>query len=259
MRPVVRNLVGLAAFLGLWECAARSGLVPATDVPPASVVLGRTVEMLGTEPFLRDVVATVLAWALALGIAAAGAVPLGLVLGSLPRVRSATMALIEFLRPIPSVALIPLVLVAIGGGPEAKITLAVYAAVWPILYNTIYAFDEIDPLLLDTARSSGAGRVATLGTVALPHSAPFVFTGIRISAAIALIVVVSTEFIAGADVGIGSFVLEATAGAGRMDLVLAGTLVAGALGYLANDGLERLGARLFRWHAATGTDSQEAV
>ncbi len=252
----MRNLVGLATFLALWEAVVRSGLVPEADVPRASVVLGRTVEMLGTETFLRDLVATVLAWMIALGVAAAVAVPLGLVLGSLPRVRAATMALVEFLRPIPSVALIPLVLVAIGGGPEAKITLAVYASVWPILYNTIYAFDEIDPLLIDTARASGAGRFGVLTTVALPHSAPFVFTGLRMSAAIALIVVVSTEFIAGANVGIGSFILEAAAGAGRMDLVLAGTLVAGVLGYLANDGLERLGGRLFRWHTAT-TDSQE--
>lgn len=251
MRPLVRNLVGLIAFLGLWELVVRSGLVREEDVPPATVVLTRIADLLGQEEFLRDTLATVLAWLIALGIAAAIGVPLGLVLGNFPRVRIATRALVEFLRPIPSVALIPLILVSIGGGPEAKITLAVYAAVWPILYNTIYAFDEIDPLLIDTARSCGVSKAGILTSVALPHAAPFVFTGLRISASVGLIVIVSTEFIAGANVGIGSVILEAAHGAGRTDIVLAGTVVAGLIGYLANEGLERLSGRLFGWHKAT--------
>jgi NitT/TauT family transport system permease protein len=62
--------------------------------------------------------------------------------------------------------------------------------------------------------------------------------------------VVSTEFLAGAGRGIGTVILEASSGAGRMDLVLAATLVAGVVGLLVNDGLERLGRRLFAWDAA---------
>lgn len=251
MHSIIRNLAGLIAFLGIWEAAVRSGLVPERDVPPATVVLAKMVELLGQEEFLRDVIASVLAWAIALTAATAIAVPTGLVLGSLSGVRMATRSIVEFLRPIPSVALIPLVILVIGSGPESKIVLAIYAAVWPILYNTIYAFDEIDPLLIDTARSCGAGPAGVLTWVALPHAAPFVFTGLRMSAAIALIVVVSTEFIAGASAGIGSFILQAASGAGRMDLVLAGTVVAGIFGYLINDGLERLATRLFRWQATT--------
>ncbi|PRX50271.1 NitT/TauT family transport system permease protein [Prauserella shujinwangii] len=255
MRPVVRNLVGLAAFLVLWEGVARLGLVRQEDLPPASVVLEQTFGLLGNESFLRDVIASVLAWAIALGLAIVIAVPSGLLLGSLPGLRVATRAVVEFLRPIPSVALIPLVILVVGGGPESKIALATYAAVWPILYNAIYAFDEIDPLLIDTARSCGVSRARILASVALPHAAPFVFTGIRMSAAIGLIVVVSVEFIAGAASGIGQFILEATSGAGRMDLVLAGTIVAGLLGYLINEGLERLGRRMFRWHTVSTAEA----
>lgn len=251
MRSLVRNFAGLIAFLLLWELVVRLGVIAEEDVPPASVVLTRIAELFGQEAFLRDVIASVLAWLIALGIAIVIAIPLGLVLGNFPLVRMATRSIVEFLRPIPSVALIPLVLVVIGGGPEAKITLAVYAAVWPILYNTIYAFDEIDPLLIDTARSCGVHKSGILTTVALPHAAPFVFTGIRISASVGLIVIVSTEFIAGSSAGLGSFILQAAHGAGRTDLVLAGTVVAGVIGYLANEGLERLGGKLFKWHKAT--------
>jgi NitT/TauT family transport system permease protein len=247
VRPIVRNLIGLGGFFAIWEAAARFGLVSSLSIPPPTVVFARLVDLLHDVSFLRDIIASVLAWAIALVIAVAIAVPAGLLLGSIPGLRVATRAIVEFLRPIPSVALIPAAIVMIGGGPETKITLAVYASVWPILFNTIYALDEIDPLLVDTARSFGTGRARVMTSVSLPHAAPFIFTGIRMSAAIALIVVVSTEFLAGAVRGIGKFILEATEGAGRMDLVLAGTVVAGAVGYLINEGLEWLGRRWFRW------------
>jgi NitT/TauT family transport system permease protein len=252
VRPFIRNLIGLGGFFLIWEAAVKFGLVSAVTIPPPNVVFARLFELLGTQSFQRDIVATVLAWAIALIIAVAIAVPVGLLLGSIPGLRVATRAVVEFLRPIPSVALIPAALVSIGGGPETKITLAVYASVWPILFNTIYAIDEIDPLLVDTARSFGTGRARVLSSVALPHAAPFIFTGIRMSAAISLIVVISVEYMAGALRGIGKFSLEATDGAGRMDLVLAATIVAGAVGYLINEGLERLGRRLFRWSTVVG-------
>ncbi|WP_020671056.1 ABC transporter permease [Amycolatopsis nigrescens] len=252
MNRTTRGLAGLLGFFLLWEAAVRSALVRREFLPPPSVVLGRMAELLGQEPFLRDVIATLLAWAIALAIVIAVGVPAGLVLGSVPGLRTATRAIVEFLRPIPSVALIPLVMVLVGSGPDAKITLAVYAAIWPILYNTIYALGEIDPLLVETARSSGTPKARMLSSVALPNAAPFIFTGIRLSAMIALILVVSVEFQAGTELGIGRFILEARGGPGRMDLVLAGTVVAGLIGYLINDGLERLGRRLFRWNEVAG-------
>ncbi|WP_214407491.1 ABC transporter permease [Pseudonocardia lacus] len=247
MARIARNLGGLLGFALLWEVAVRTGLVPERFVPPPTVVLAELGELVAQRGFLADVLATVLAWAIALGLAAAIAVPAGLVLGSAPAVRVATRAVVEFLRPIPSVALIPLVVLLVGSGPEAKIALAAYAAVWPILFNTVYALGELDTVMVDTARVCGAGRARTLTSVALPHAAPFVFTGIRMSAAVALIVVVSTEFLAGAARGIGRVILEASSGAARMDVVLAATLVAGLVGFAINEGLERLGARLFAW------------
>ena len=254
MTKFFRGLLGLLGFLLVWEGFSRSGLVAQQYFPPPSVVLARLAELLGTQSFLLDVIASVLAWAIALGISIAIAVPAGLLLGSVPAVRVATRAIIEFLRPIPSVALIPLAIALVGNGPDTKITLAVYAAVWPILFNTIYALDEIDPVMVDTARSFGLGRARVMFTVALPNSAPFVLTGIRMSAAVALILVVSTEFLAGGTSGLGSFVLDASSGAGRMDLVLAGTLVAGVIGYAINEALEQLHKRGLRWSSA-----QEAV
>ncbi|MEV6877083.1 ABC transporter permease [Amycolatopsis sp. NPDC051128] len=255
MTKLLRGLAGLVGFLLLWEVVVQVGLVSKTFTPPPSVVLVTVGDLLGDASFLRDVVATMLAWLFALAIAIAIAVPAGLLLGSVPLLRTATAAIVEFLRPIPVAALIPLVLLVIGSGPEAKISLAVYASLWPIMFNTIYGMGEIDPVLMETARACGTSRFRILSSVALPQTAPFVFTGVRLSATIALIAVVSVEFLAGSEVGLGSFIMVAGTGSIRFDLVLAGTVVAGALGFLINEGLERLGNRLFRW----STVDREAI
>ncbi|WP_414941619.1 ABC transporter permease [Amycolatopsis sp. cmx-11-51] len=255
MSRLLRALAGLAGFFLVWEVIVQAGLVRKEFIPPPSVVLVTIFESFGETQFVRDLIATFLAWAIALLIAVAIAVPAGLLLGSIPGLRTATAVVIEFLRPIPAVALIPLVLLLIGGGPEAKITLAVYASLWPIMFNTIYALGEIDPVLMETAKACGTGKFRTLTSVALPHTAPFVFTGVRLSANIALIAVVSTEFLAGAKLGIGNFIMQASTGSTRFDLVLAGTVVVGMLGFLINGGLEMIGRRAFRW----STVDREAV
>ncbi|WP_181043349.1 ABC transporter permease [Actinokineospora auranticolor] len=245
-------MIGLACFFAVWEVASRTDLVPGYYLRPPSAVLPRVVTLLGETGFQRALVATVLATLIALGIAIAVAVPAGLVLGSVPPVRHAVMTLVEFLRPIPSVALIPLAVVTIGTGPDTKIVLAVFGALWPILFNTMYALDEIDPLHTETARAFGTGGFGVLRRVALPSAAPFVFTGVRLSFAIALAVVVSTELFSGGTVGIGQFVLEASAGGLNMDDVLAGTVIAGLVGLGANFGLEWLHRRLFAWSLPRG-------
>ncbi|MBB5959327.1 NitT/TauT family transport system permease protein [Saccharothrix tamanrassetensis] len=252
MRALTRGLLGVAGFLVIWELFGRSGLVPAEYLPPPSVVGVELIGLLGDEAFLRDVVATVLALLIAVGLSIGIAVPLGLVLGSVPAVRHATRAVVEFLRPIPSVALIPLAILVLGVGPEMKISLAVYAAVWPILFNTIYALDELDPLLVETARVFGTGRVRVLFAVALPSALPFVLTGIRLAATTCLVVLVSVELLAGGSGGLGQFIMEARSGAGRMDLVLAGTVVAGVIGFAVNEGLERAQRRWVAWSSVTG-------
>ncbi len=249
---VPASLIGLAGLFLVWEVASRTDLVAGYYLRPPTVVLPTMVELLFDAGFLRAVVATVAATLIAIGLAVLIAVPAGLLLGSVPLVRRSTMTVVEFLRPIPSVALIPLALLTFGTGPDTKITLAVYGALWPILFNTMYALDELDPQHVETARSFGVSRVGVLTRVALPSAAPFVLTGVRLSFAIALAVVISTELFAGGNIGIGQFVLEAGSGASNMDQVLAGTVLAGLIGYAANAGLERLHSKLFAWNAPRG-------
>jgi NitT/TauT family transport system permease protein len=247
MRRFLRRLAGVAVLLLGWEAFSRSGVLRAEFFPPPSEVSVQLARMLGEAEFLRDLVATVLAWAIAVAVAVAVAVPAGLVLGSIPRVRTAVGAVIEFLRPIPAIMWWPLFYILIEDGPQTKITLAVYAAVWPILFNIVYALGEVDPGYLEAARSFGLGRVAILVRVKLPDVLPFAITGLRIAAAFALLVVFSTELVFGGERGVGVYLVRHGEESGRMDVVLAGAVLAGVIGVLSNGGFAALQRKLVVW------------
>jgi NitT/TauT family transport system permease protein len=242
------GLGGLVLLLG-GEVLGRAGLVDRGYLPPSSAVLARTAGLVADAGFRQDVAATLEVWAAGLLLALVIAVPAGLVLGGLPVVNSAVRVLVEFLRPIPAVALIPLVILIVADQRQMQRDLAAYAALWPILINTIYAVGDVDPVTRDMARSFGLSRPAILTRVALPGAAPFVATGVRVASAIALVVTVSTELIAGGgEHGIGIFVLNASADAGHADVVFAAAVIAGLLGYAIDLTLRTVERRVFRWH-----------
>lgn len=247
MRRLLAGIAGVAGLLALAETAGRTGVVDPRFVPPPSVVLTSLLGLIGDSAFVADVVATILAWLIAMVVAIVIAVPLGFALGSIPVLRTASSVVVEFIRPVPTVALIPLAIVLIGSGPQTKIALAVFASVWPILFNVIYALHEIEPGLLDSARAFRTSRWRVFTSVKLPSVAPFAMTGVRLAAAICLIVIISTELLASGSGGLGHFISVAGSGSGRMDLVFAGTAVAGVFGAIINAGLGAVQRRWLNW------------
>jgi NitT/TauT family transport system permease protein len=246
-----RGLTGVLAFLLIGEVVGRAGIVDRAFLPPTSTVLGRALGLLTDGGFLQDIAATLLGWGSGLLIAAAIAVPLGLALGSLPFVNSAVRVLIEFLRPIPGVALIPLALLLIPDQAQMVRFVVAYAAIWPIMVNTVYAVGDVDPVARDMARCFGLGGFAVLTRVAFPSVAPFIATGVRLASSIALIVTIATELLAGGgEHGIGMFVIQASGGIGTADVVFAAVGIAGVLGFLLDVIMRSAEQRLFRWHFA---------
>jgi NitT/TauT family transport system permease protein len=241
------GLLGVLLAFGVCEAVSRAGLVRRSYLPPATEVLGRAVELAGDPVFLDGIGVTLRAWALGLGLACAIAVPLGLLLGSVPLVDTATRAIVELLRPLPSVALIPLVSLLLGSGTETEVALISYASVWPLLFNTVYGLGETDPLAKDTLRAFGFGRLAVLLRAELPATAPFVAAGIRISAAVALILAVATEILSGFGEGLGIFIAQAGLATDGTRDVLAGVVWAGTLGLVINGVLVWGERRLFPW------------
>lgn len=245
-----RRVIGLLVFLGALEFVTRLELVPRIYLPYASDVLWRMGELLVDPSFLRHLVSTVVTWLLALSVAALIGAPLGILLGLSETGFRAMSPIIEFMRPIPAVALIPLGIMLWGQGIGMKIILAAWASVWPILFNTLYGVHDIDQIAVETGRSYGLPQRAIIGRVILPSAGPFIFAGVRTSASIALIVVIGTELLASSDAGIGSFILFASANGGDAASVLAGSAIAGLLGVAANSVFNLIDNAFFRWRFA---------
>jgi NitT/TauT family transport system permease protein len=99
-------------------------------------------------------------------------IPLGVLIGTSHLAYRMVSPLIEFMRPIPSVALIPLGILLWGHGFSMKVILVAYATIWPILFNTVYGVHDVDPIAVQTARCFGLKRRAILRRINLPSAAP---------------------------------------------------------------------------------------
>jgi NitT/TauT family transport system permease protein len=243
----VRIVFGIAVFFLVLEFITSLGLVPAIYLPRASTVVERMAELMVDPKFLKQVLATLEAWAIGLALATLISVPLGILIGTSELAYKMTSPVIEFMRPIPSVALIPLAILLWGQGFSMKIILVAYATTWPILFNTVYGVHDVDPIAVQTARCFGLKRSAILWRISFPSAAPLIFTGIRISASIGLIVVIGSELLASADSGIGSYILFVSLNGGHTDSVLAGAAIAGIVGVLINSLFGMIDRRVFAW------------
>ncbi len=243
---VAAILASVAAALAAWELASRGGLISERDLPSMSASFRELWSLIQTGSFWGAFAQTVRGWALGLAVATALAVPVGILLGSSDFAARALRVPIEFLRPIPSAALIPLLFLTLGTRLRSEVFLAAFGAFWPLLVQTMYGVRDVDPLAIDTARSFGVGRFERLYRIKLPSAVPYIATGLRISSAVSLILAFTAELFMGIP-GLGQKVNFAQA-YGLNDQLYAYALATGFLGvaiHLVSTAAER-GA--LRWH-----------
>jgi ABC-type nitrate/sulfonate/bicarbonate transport system permease component len=239
-------LAAVLVVLGLWELVVRTGLISETSIPTMTATVGELFTQLGESGFWSAVGKTLEGWALGLGIAMALGIPLGMLIGSSRWLFRAFRVPIEFLRPIPSVALIPLAVLIYGTGLESKVFLAAFASFWPMLIQTIYGVQDVDPVATDTAKSFGLGRLARVRHITLPSAVPYIATGVRISSAVSLILVVTAELVIGS-AGLGREINTARSG-GNLEVMYALILATGILGWVLNMVMTAGERRVLRWH-----------
>src|SRR5262249_19814031 len=163
----------IAVALGVWELVSRSGAISSRDLPAMTTAFGELWSLMGTSDFWVQFGETVRGWAIGLGLATALAVPIGILLGSSEFAASAFRVPLEFLRRIPSAALIPLLFLTLGTNLRSEVFLATFGAFWPLLVQTMYGVRDVDPLALETARSYGVGRFERLYRITLPSAVPY--------------------------------------------------------------------------------------
>jgi ABC-type nitrate/sulfonate/bicarbonate transport system permease component len=245
-RSVLLGVAGLVGFALLLEVAPRVGLVDRAALPPTSAVLAALVDELGTAAFWQALGETMTAWALGLSIASVAAVAVGLLLGSVPFLRAVTASTVEFLRPIPSVALIPLAVLLYGIELRASLLLVVYACFWQVLVQVVAGVVDVDPVAQDTARSYGLGPLARVRHVTWPTALPYVLTGLRLAASVALVLAITVELITGAP-GLGKEIASAQSG-GAVALTYALVLATGLVGVAVNLLARLVERRALSWH-----------
>jgi ABC-type nitrate/sulfonate/bicarbonate transport system permease component len=186
-------------------------------------------------------------------IAVVAGVGFGLVLGVLPRACDVVEPIGGFIRAIPPVLLIPVLVNWVHLGPPLEITTIALGCAWPILVQTIEGVRSIEPVLLDTSHSYRTGRLRHLVTVIGPAAAPKIFTGLRVSISLALILMVIAEWI-GATNGLG-YQLNFAAQQFEWPLTWACFVVLGVVGWVLNQLLQAADRRLVSWrHEAAGTE-----
>src|SRR5262245_17210808 len=242
----VLPLVGVAVALAAFEVAPRIGLLPRSTFPPMSEIVASFVDLVRSGDLWPPMRATLGSWAQAMAIATVIGVPLGLAIGASRFGMLLTRLTVDFLRPIPSVALIPILVLVYGTSPSLKVALAVFGATFPLLFQAMYGVADVDPVAKDTARSFRMGWWTRLGRVVLPSCAPYLATGLRISASIALILVVTGEYVVGLP-GLGREVLV-TQSSAAYDQMYALILAAGLLGVAVNLAFEAVERRVLFWH-----------
>jgi ABC-type nitrate/sulfonate/bicarbonate transport system permease component len=242
----VLGVLGFATFLAVLEVVPRAGLVSPNYLPPASRIGVAMAELLRDPAFWTAAADTVRGWFLGLAIAVVLGVVVGFVVGTVPVLREFTASTIEFLRPIPSVALIPLAVLVFGTDLRSVLLLVVYAAFWQVLIQVLYGVQDVDPVAQDTARTFGLDRWARIRHVTWPTALPYVLTGVRLAAAVALILAITAELIIGAP-GLGNEIGTAQS-SGAIAPMYALVIVTGLLGVAVNVLARLLEGWVLAWH-----------
>jgi ABC-type nitrate/sulfonate/bicarbonate transport system permease component len=250
-RAFTLRLAAIVGFLAVWSLV--SGLVVGLELfnpiflPGPWVVIGKVVELAVRGQLWAHLGATLERVAIGFSTGAVLALALGIVAGHVRVVRNVVEPIVEMLRPIPPLAVLPLFIVWIGIGETSKVGFITYATFFPMFLTTVHAVHRIDPLLLRAAQSLGAGRLQLFHRVILPAALPEILVGIRLGVALSFFVIVISEFI-GAEHGLGYLIND-----GRnfflVPQMLGAAIVLGLLGYAGNALVRRLERRVLRWQS----------
>lgn len=239
-------LAAAGSGLLVWYGLLASGVVSREGFPSPDAIVGRTFSLLGEASTWSAIGQTLKSALLGLAIASLLGIAIGTVIGQSRVADISSGPLIQFLRPIPPIALLPLTLLLFGSGETMKLVLIAWGTVWPILLQTADGVRAIDGMSLQVARAYRIRPAAKFRHIVVPGMLPYLLTGLRISAAVSLLVAVMAELVGGA-AGIGLLTARAQL-AGQTETVYACLVITGLLGVLVNFGLSHAETRLVFWH-----------
>jgi len=233
------------AILLAWQLWTASAHQP--RFPRLSTILVQFRELWLFSQFGEHVVPSLVRIMAGFAIGSLIGVALGIPLGLSTRGRRAAMPHIEYWRAMPPPALLPIsVLLAHSIGDRQKIAFIAFFCIFPVLLNTIAGIRGIDPTLVDTARSYGIPRRERIRRIVLPAAFPQIMAGLRVSLALAVIMMVLTEYFSSTN-GVG-YVLLISKNTFQLVPMWAAIVLIGVLGYLINFVFLLVERRVLAWH-----------
>jgi ABC-type nitrate/sulfonate/bicarbonate transport system permease component len=235
----------LAAVVALWWAASHGGWISRVFLPTPEATIASLREGLADGELAAFTAAT--AWRMVLGwlLASAAGVLLGVFIGVSTTARAYLQPMLEFIRPLPASALLPLAIAIFGLSPAMVLSVVAFGAMWPVLLGTIHGLASVEPRLQEVARCLDLGRAATVWKIGLPNALPDILAGMRLALTVALIVSVVGEMIA-SQAGLGQAILLA-ARSFRASELFAGIVLLGLIGLASNALLALAERQWLKW------------
>jgi ABC-type nitrate/sulfonate/bicarbonate transport system permease component len=246
------NRVGAVLFaLGLillWQLTADLKIISPIFFPSPGRTLGELYAQVTSGRLWQPLGATTLRMLYGWVLASVLGIVLGAAIGSSRAARDYLEPTLEFLRPLPASAIIPVAILFLGLSNGMSTAVIAFGSLWPVLLGTVHGFKSVQPELIELSASLRLSRGEVLRKIALPGALPDILAGARISLAIALILAVVTEMQASLP-GLGQNILLAQRSY-RSPELYAGIVVLGLMGFAANQLLLLMESRMLRWRAA---------
>ena len=243
----------LALLLIAWEVLPSLGVVNPLFIPPLSGVLAAVGDLAASGELATHSAVSLKRALLGFAAGAVLGLPLGLALGGwFPRLQTASEPLMELFSQANPLILFHIIILFLGIGEAAKTFIIGWLCLWPVAFSTISGVRTVDPSLLKAARSLGLGRPALFYRVVIPAAAPAIFTGLRLAAGYAFIMLIAAEMM-GASSGLGWLVIQSQESY-RITRIFAGATVITLLAVLTDAGLKLVEKRLIVWKDGSADD-----
>lgn len=249
-KNILCAIISIVAFVALWQLAVSVGWISSKSCAPPSKVFETFIDKwtnpkpdgstLGTH-ILASLKLASIGFLLAIVIG----VPMGLLMGYFRFAEAFLNPLFEIVRPIPPLAWIPVVLLTLGIGMEAKAFIIFIASFVPCVINSYTGIKRTSPVLINVAKTAGATRKQIFFKVGIPSATPMIFTGIKISLGSAWATLVAAEMLSSSQ-GLG-YLIQRARNLVRSDLVIVGMLMIGVIGALFTLFLELIEKRVAPW------------
>lgn len=246
--PKSRRWVGVLVFvllIAFVEWGTRTGFISALTLPKPSDVLATFGELWQSGLLVKHMVPSLTRLVVGAALGASAGIGVGILIGLFSYVRAGLVPLVAAIFPIPKIALLPLFVIWFGIDEGSKYALIAFGTFTPTVVATYGAVDNVDRSLIRMGQSFGLSWLSIVRKIVLPGAMPGILSGLRISLAIAIILLVAAEML-GAQFGIGAYILEAGS-LYDLERLFAGVVILSLLGVLTSGAISLIESRILAW------------